>query len=102
MGGDQDDTVIIPLRAGQIRLFGSSSINSILIQASGADQITRLTSEVSTLLRSRHKIQAGAADDFTVRNNSEMLSTITSVSTTLTYLLAAWRLSRWWWAASGS
>ncbi|MCC7372986.1 MAG: ABC transporter permease [Chloroflexi bacterium] len=87
MGGDQDDTVIIPLRAGQIRLFGSSSINSVLIQASSSEQISQITTDVSTLLRTRHKIQSGASDDFTVRNNSEMLSTITSISKTMTYLL---------------
>ena len=87
MGGDQDDTLIIPLKAGQIRLFGSTSVNSILIQASSSDQISQITADASTVLRTRHKIQAGAADDFTVRNNSEMLSTITSISQTLTYLL---------------
>jgi putative ABC transport system permease protein len=87
MGGDQDDTIIIPLKAGQVRLFGSTSVNSILIQAASADQITKVQSDVSAVLRTRHKIQTGKADDFTVRNNAEMLSTITSVSQTMTYLL---------------
>jgi putative ABC transport system permease protein len=87
MGGDQDDTILIPLKAGQVRLFGSTSVNSILIQVASADQISTVTSAVSTVLRTRHKIAAGAADDFTVRNNAEMLSTITSVSQTMTYLL---------------
>src|SRR5215217_88748 len=40
MGGDQDDTVLIPFRAGQIRLFGATSVNSILVQASSADEMT--------------------------------------------------------------
>jgi putative ABC transport system permease protein len=87
MGGDQDDTVIIPLKAGQVRLFGSSNINSILIQAEGSDQMTRLTTEITALLRARHKLQDGAANDFTIRNNSDLLSTVTSVSQTMTYLL---------------
>ncbi|MFN8636504.1 MAG: ABC transporter permease [Chloroflexota bacterium] len=87
MGGDQDDTVIIPLKAGQIRLFGSSNINQILIQATGADQMTSMTSQITTLLRTRHKLQDGVAADFTIRNNSDLLSTVTSVSQTMTYLL---------------
>ena len=86
-GGDQDDTVLIPLRAGQIRLFGSTNVNSILIQASSSDQMTQMTADVTSLLRTRHKIQAGRPDDFSIRNNSDLLSTVGSVSQTMTYLL---------------
>ena len=84
---DQDDTVLIPLRAGQIRLFGSSNVNSILIQAASADQMTQMTTDVTALLRARHKIQAGKADDFSIRNNADLLTTVGSVSQTMTYLL---------------
>jgi putative ABC transport system permease protein len=87
MGGDQDDTVLIPFRAGQIRLFGATSVNSILVQASSSDQMTTITADITTLLRTRHKLQGSAANDFTIRNNSDLLSTVTSVSTTMTYLL---------------
>jgi putative ABC transport system permease protein len=86
-GGDQDDTVLIPLRAGQIRLFGSANVNSILIQAASADQMTQMTTDVTALLRARHKIQTGKADDFSIRNNADLLSTVGSVSQTMTYLL---------------
>jgi putative ABC transport system permease protein len=86
MGGDQDDTVLIPLRAAQIRLFGGTSINSILIQAASADQMTQMTNDITALLRTRHKI-SGATNDFTIRNNTDLLSTVTSVSQTMTYLL---------------
>ena len=87
MGGDQDDTVLIPFRAGQIRLFGATSVNSILVQASSSDQMTTITADITTVLRTRHKLQGSAANDFTIRNNSDLLSTVTSVSTTMTYLL---------------
>jgi putative ABC transport system permease protein len=87
MGGDQDDTVLVPFQSAQVRLFGSTSVNSILVQASSADRLTQLTTDITALLRSRHRLQAGAADDFTIRNNADLLNTITSVSKTLTYLL---------------
>jgi putative ABC transport system permease protein len=87
MGGDQDDTILIPLRAAQIRLFGSANVNSILIQAAGADQMTQMTTDITTLLRTRHKLQTGAANDFTIRNNADLLTTVTSVGQTMTYLL---------------
>jgi putative ABC transport system permease protein len=87
MGGDQDDTILIPLRAAQIRLFGSTNINSILIQATGSDQMTQITTDITALLRTRHKIQTGATNDFTIRNNADLLSTVNSVGQTMTYLL---------------
>jgi putative ABC transport system permease protein len=86
VGGDQDDTLLIPLRAAQVRLFGSTSVNSILIQAVSSDQMSKITADITALLRTRHKLQT-PANDFTIRNNSDLLSTITSVSQTMTYLL---------------
>jgi putative ABC transport system permease protein len=86
MGGDQDDTVLIPLRAAQVRLFGSTNVNSILIQASSSGEMIQMTNEITALLRARHKI-TGATNDFTIRNNSDLLSTVSSVSQTMTYLL---------------
>ena len=46
----------------------AGNINSILIQAASSQQISQITTDVNTLLRTRHKIQTGASDDFTVRN----------------------------------
>jgi putative ABC transport system permease protein len=87
MGGDQDDTVLIPFKAGQIRLFGSTSISSILIQASSDNQMSTMSDEITTLLRTRHRIQTGDSDDFSIRNNSDLIKTMSSISSTLTYLL---------------
>jgi putative ABC transport system permease protein len=49
--------------------------------------MTQIQSEITTLLHTRHKIQPGASDDFTIRNNADLLTTVTSVSNTLTLLL---------------
>jgi putative ABC transport system permease protein len=57
--GDQDDTVMIPFRTGQ----------------------------VEALLRSRHQLQPGQADDFSIRNNADIISRVSSVSDTMTLLL---------------
>jgi putative ABC transport system permease protein len=85
--GDQDDTVMIPFRTGQVRLFGASSINQIVVQVADASQISSVSSELESLLRQRHQLQSSAADDFTIRNNSDIISRVSSVSDTLTMLL---------------
>jgi putative ABC transport system permease protein len=87
-GGDQDDVVFIPFETAQVRLFGSTALNSIVIQATSADQMTQLTADIQALLRERHRIRSGQADDFTIRNNNDLLQTVESVTQTLTMLLA--------------
>jgi len=85
--GDQDDTVMIPLQTGQVRQFGATSINQIVVQVADASQITSVSDEISQLLRQRHQLAASASDDFTIRNNSDIISRVSSVGDTLTMLL---------------
>jgi putative ABC transport system permease protein len=85
--GDQDDTVMIPFLTGQVRLFGATSINQIVVQVGDANQITTVSSEITALLRQRHQLQTSAADDFSIRNNTDIISRVSSVSDTMTMLL---------------
>jgi putative ABC transport system permease protein len=84
---DQDDTVMIPFQTGQVRLFGASSINQIVVQVGDASNISTVTSELTTLLRQRHQLASTAADDFSIRNNADIISRVSSVSDTMTMLL---------------
>jgi putative ABC transport system permease protein len=86
-GGDQDDTVLVPFQTAQIRLFGATNLNSIVIQAGRADDMTQITTDITTLLRERHRIQNGQSDDFTIRNNNDLLTTVQGISRTMTLLL---------------
>ena len=86
-GGDQDDTVLIPFTTGQVRLFGATSINQIVVQVADANQMDSVTSALETLLRTRHQLTAAQADDFTIRNNNDIISRVSSVSQTMTLLL---------------
>ncbi|MBV9324557.1 MAG: ABC transporter permease [Chloroflexi bacterium] len=86
-GGDQDDTIMIPFQTGEVRLFGATSINQIMVQVADANQMTSVQSSIETLLRQRHNLQANAADDFTIRNNNDLITRVSSVSSTMTLLL---------------
>ena len=48
-GGDQDDTVLIPFQTGQVRLFGATNINQIIVQVTDGSQIDNVTTEMTTL-----------------------------------------------------
>jgi putative ABC transport system permease protein len=84
---DQDDTIMIPFRTGQVRLFGSNNINQIVVQVADASQIDSVNSQMDALLRQRHKLQSYQADDFSIRNNADIISRVSSVSDTMTMLL---------------
>jgi len=84
---DQDDTIMIPFRTGQVRLFGANNINQIVVQVADATQISNATTQLTTLLRKQHGLGTSQADDFSIRNNTDIISRVSSVSDTMTMLL---------------
>jgi putative ABC transport system permease protein len=86
-GGNSDDVIMIPFNTGQVRLFGSTSINQILLQVADASQIPTVTTEITTLLRQLHKLSPSQPADFTIQSNNDVISRVSSVTSTLTALL---------------
>src|SRR5215813_11303941 len=66
MGQDQDDTVIVPFTTVQKKLLGAQHVNNITVSAQDGIPLDRMTEQISALLRTRHRIQPGADDDFLV------------------------------------
>lgn len=88
-GQDQDDVVLIPLTTAQERLIGITHVRSINVQVTDADKMDEVQSNIEKLLRQRHRIRAGAEDDFNVRNLTSLMETMTSTTTMITLLLGA-------------
>ncbi|MDB6064454.1 MAG: hypothetical protein JWR26_662 [Pedosphaera sp.] len=87
-GQDQDDVVIVPYTSAMKRLFGSTSIRGITIQASSKNALRSVQKEITDLLRQRHRIAAGHDDDFTVRTQEEIAEAADNASKTMRLLLA--------------
>jgi len=86
-GQDQDDLVLIPLTTAQERLLGITWIHSISVQVNEAQDMTQVQEDIGMLLRSRHRLQPGMADDFTVRNLAAIMATAEETTQTITLLL---------------
>lgn len=86
-GMDQDNQVYIPITTAQLRLTGSSSLRSIVVQATEKDALTFLTDATTTLLRQRHRLSADAENDFRIMDSAELLSTVEDTTRILTLLL---------------
>ena len=89
MGQDQDDTVMAPYTTVQKRMLGITHVSTITVSALDGVSVQTVSAAVSDLLRVRHRIEPGQADDFTIRTFEEMASVMTSTTTTMTYLLAS-------------
>ena len=85
-GQDQDDTVIIPYSSHMKRVSRRTFVNSILVQAVSAVAIPKTQDEITNLLMQRRK---GREQDFTVRNQVELMQMATSTSRIMSVLLGA-------------
>jgi len=87
MGQDQDDIVIVPLTTAQERLLGVTWLQNISVQAESPDVIDQVQEDITTLLRTRHRLAAGVPDNFTVRNLAAVMATAQETTSTITLLL---------------
>ena len=68
-GDDQFDAVYVPVTTGQ-SLIGRKSLATLTISTASTGEVTRVTKEISALLRERHHIAAEAPDDFVVSSQA--------------------------------
>jgi putative ABC transport system permease protein len=90
--GDQgwfnpDDQAVIPYTTAMKQLFGLEYIQEIDIQVADVTTMSKMQDDTTALLRKRHRLQTGAPDDFSIRNQAEMLETAESFTRTFTILL---------------
>ena len=91
-GRDQDDTILIPVTTALQKLFGSQfrgSVRFILAQATGNDTMRQAETEITDLLRARHRIQEGFDNDFTVRNLTAMANAAAATIRVFSIMLGA-------------
>lgn len=86
-GMDQDDFAVIPLTTAQERMMGISNLQSISVQAASPEVVNQVQDDITTLLRSRHKLSKDMPDDFTVRNLAAVMATAEETTRTITLLL---------------
>ena len=86
-GSNQDDQVIVPLSTATQRIFGNTSLSSILIEADSGSALSAAYQEADTELLALHDITTPSDADFTISSQASLVSTSTSVDRTLTILL---------------
>jgi putative ABC transport system permease protein len=88
-GTDQDDIVIVPIRAFHRRIVGNTDITRIYVSAKDGVDTARVQADIERLLRERRNISRGEEDDFTVRDMRQIVEATAGATTMLTGLLGA-------------
>lgn len=64
-------------------------VNNIVISSDNANDLSQIESDVTNLLRTRHRIQTGKEDDFSIQNSQDLMETMKSTTQTLTIFLGS-------------
>ena len=88
-GQDQDDVLIAPFTTVQKRILAQTYIQSIQMSARSAEESSLAQEQVEEVLRQRHKLRENEDNDFEIRSQEELATTMTSVMDILTILLGA-------------
>ncbi|RHW19471.1 ABC transporter permease [Sphingomonas gilva] len=87
-GGDQDDTVIMPIKTVQRRFTGSQDIRLILVGVDQAYDTQVVQESISDLLRDRRNIEPGEDDNFNIFDTRQISDTLTGTTNLLTSIVA--------------
>ena len=88
-GGDQDDVVIMPIKAVQRRFTGNRDIRLMLVGTDQRYQTSGVQAAITDLLRERRTITAGKDDDFNIFDTKQISDTLSSTTTLLTRIVTA-------------
>jgi putative ABC transport system permease protein len=89
MGQDQDDLVLLPIRAFQRRVAGNDHVASIDLSVTDGYPTAMVKSSVESLMRERRSASSGLEDNFHVRDMQEIASLVKESTAALTALLSA-------------
>jgi len=84
---NQDDLVYVPFIVGQRQLLGIDYIQFIRIKVDQEINIDKTMEDIRRVIRENHRIKDPTNDDFDVRNLSEALEMITSITDVLRVFL---------------
>jgi putative ABC transport system permease protein len=86
--GNQDDAIYVPLSVVQTQLVGTSdAVRAIFVSASDSVSVDQAKAEITAALEQRHGTN-GTNDDFSIADQSQLLSTFAAITGVLSLLLA--------------
>lgn len=82
-----DDQILIPLATAQMRLFGVDHISNSAVQVADASVMDKVFYDIERVLRRQHRLRDTQDNDFSIRNQADIIATFQETSQTLSTLL---------------
>jgi putative ABC transport system permease protein len=89
MGTDQDDIVVMPLRALQRRVAGNQDVGLIQVSVREGASTDKAQRDIERLMRERRHLSSSDDDNFNVMDMKELAKMLTGTTQLLTTLLSA-------------
>ncbi len=86
--GNPDEQILIPLQTARYRVMGTDRLRSITAQVGDARNMNLAMIEIERVMRRQHKIRPGGENDFQIRRQTDILSTLQDTTQTFGFLLA--------------
>jgi putative ABC transport system permease protein len=86
--GSPDDQIFIPFGTGRFRLFKTDRIDDLFALATSEADIPAATNEITLAMRRSHHLRLDDPDDFRIRNQADLLQTLSETTQVFTSLLA--------------
>lgn len=84
-----DDYVYVPISSAQHFLSGDAYVSNISVAAQDQNVMAAVQNDITDLLLKRHKITGSAEADFSTMNQTDIIATASSITSTFTMLLAS-------------
>ena len=84
-----DEQILIPLQTAQYRVFGTDRLRSMSVQVADGVPMEQGMVDLERVLRREHRIRPGGENDFTIRNQQDILATQQQTTQVFTTLLAS-------------
>ena len=88
-GQDQDDLIVMPIRAVQRRLAGNTNVGTIWIAAERAEDVPKIKKDLTDLMRERRHLSPGTPDDFQANDMAQITQIMQTTTGILTIFLSA-------------
>jgi putative ABC transport system permease protein len=88
-GQDDNDTILMPLKAFQRRISGKTDVQTISVSFRDGASAEEVTAQIQSLMRERRKLSGDQNDDFNVFDMKQISSMLTGITGVLTGLLSA-------------
>lgn len=91
---DRDDQVFVTLTNMSQRIVGNNAldgfaVNGIYVKVRNSQQSETAQFQIVNLLRQRHNLNASQSDDFSIRNQTDVVNTFTNVVSLFTVMVVA-------------